>query len=242
MDILILNSGIGSRIRDSIGQKPKALIEVYKGKPLLVYQIETILSSTNSNIIITTGYKKNEIVNSVEKRFSDRKQISFINNPLFLTTNYIYSIYLCLPYLCDDIILMHGDLFFSKNVFLHLLRQKKSVVTIDSTQPLSEKDFKAKIIDGRVMEIATTLESERCYNCQPLYRLEKSDWLQWADNIKVYCENQKTSVYAEEALNELLNNLSLYPYDLRGEELCMEIDTPEDLRKIQRRLHNYGRK
>jgi len=241
MDALILNSGIGSRIRGVLGDQPKGLLELPDGKPLLIHQIETILAENILNIYITTGYKAEDIITRVDNYFGKFHHISFIYNPQFDSTNYIYSIYLSLSHLKNDIIIMHGDLYFSQKVMSEIINQDYSLVTVDSTEPLSEKDFKAKIINGHVKEISTTLKCDYCINCQPLYRLNKADWLIWANNIRYFCESEKINFYAEDALNEVLHDMKLYPYDLLG-DLCMEIDTPEDLIILQERLHSDGKK
>jgi phosphoenolpyruvate phosphomutase len=59
----------------------------------------------------------------------------------------------------------------------------------------------------------------------------------WSENIKRFCYNGKNNVYAEEALNEILNQIKLIPYDIKG-NLCMEIDTPEDLKLMNMKINN----
>ena len=47
----------------------------------------------------------------------------------------------------DDIIMMHGDLVFEKSVFEDVIKSEHSCMTVSSSLPLPEKDFKA-VIDG----------------------------------------------------------------------------------------------
>ncbi len=235
MIALILNSGIGSRMRGLLGVNPKCLINIHEGVPLLGHQIEIIRKSGIRNIIITTGYKSHEITSYVSDNYQKIEFIKFIHNPYFAITNYIYSIFLCLSHLMDDIILVHGDLFFSESVFSNILNQDASTVAVDTTTLLNEKDFKAKIKDGQIIEISTMLKGEDCNNCQPLYKLYQKDWGPWAEMIKYFCEHNKRKAYAEEALNLVLNEINLFPFDLKG-DLCMEIDTPEDLRMLKERI------
>ena len=72
--------------------------------------------------------------------------------------------------------------------------------------------------------------------CQPFYKLKNEAWKLWKNKIKEFCEESNTNVYAENALNELFNEgFNIHALDLKG-ELCMEIDTKEDLNKIKKIL------
>ena len=53
----------------------------------------------------------------------------------------------------DDILLMHGNLVYENTVFDDVLKSKHSCMTISSTLPLPEKDFKAVLSEGRICKI-----------------------------------------------------------------------------------------
>ena len=54
MYAMILAAGLGERMRDLTQDKPKALLEV-SGKPLIVYQIESLVLAGVKKTIINTG-------------------------------------------------------------------------------------------------------------------------------------------------------------------------------------------
>ena len=169
--------------------------------------------------------------------------ITFIKNPIFRDTNYIYSIYCAKDLLDDDIILMHGDLVFDNEVLLKTLLNTSSCMTVSSTLPLPEKDFKAVIRNGKIGKVGIEF-FESALAAQPLYKLNKKDWLKWLENIIKFCENNNRKCYAENALNEISNQIDLRPLDVK-DELCSEIDNIEDMERIQNILskgdNNYGR-
>lgn len=238
MQALILNSGLGSRMGSFTIDKHKSMMEISSDLPLVVYQIKAIASLGITNFVITTGHMQYKLEKLIHEWFGCKYSFKFIYNPEYKATNYIYSIYLALGELNDDLILLHGDLYFTKNALSQMLYETKSVVVIDSTLPRPEKDFKARLYNDKVRQIATYLDDNDCVACQPLYKLNKTDWLAWADAIRTFCDEGKTGLYAEEALNTILHIIDLYPFDLKG-ELCMEIDTPEDLsllRSLKRKV------
>ena len=106
--------------------------------------------------------------------------IEFVKNPLYRETNYIYSIYCAKEYLDDDILLMHGDLVFENEVLDQVLNSEHSCMTVSSTLPLPEKDFKAVIKNERIEKVGIEFFNS-AMAAQPLYLLKKEDWNLWLD-------------------------------------------------------------
>ena len=157
-----------------------------------------------------------------------------MKNPLYDTTNYIYSIYCAREYLDDDIILMHGDLVFENEVFDRVVASPVSCMTVSSTLPLPEKDFKAVVSDGMVMKVGVDFFND-AMEAQALYKLNKEDWKAWLDKIAAFCESGDTMVYAENALNALNGEANIHALDVEN-LLCSEIDNPEDLAVVTAKL------
>ena len=159
---------------------------------------------------------------------------TFVKNPVYDKTNYIYSIYCAREYLDDDIILMHGDLVFENEVFDQVVNSDTSCMTVSSTLPLPEKDFKAQIVDGKVMKVGVDIFND-AMEAQALYKLNRADWKVWLDKITEFCEAGNTKVYAENALNELNGAANISALDVKN-LLCSEIDNPEDLAVVTDKL------
>lgn len=157
-----------------------------------------------------------------------------MKNPVYDKTNYIYSIYCAREYLDDDIILMHGDLVFENEVFDQVVNSDTSCMTVSSTLPLPEKDFKAQIVDGKVMKVGVDIFND-AMEAQALYKLNRADWKVWLDKITEFCEAGNTKVYAENALNELNGAANISALDVKN-LLCSEIDNPEDLAVVTDKL------
>ena len=71
---------------------------------------------------------------------------------------------------------------------------------------------------------------------QALYKLLKSDWRVWLDKIVEFCESDKRTVYAENALNDLNGAVNINALDVQN-SLCSEIDNPEDLAVVKSKLN-----
>ena len=153
-------------------------------------------------------------------------------NPRCRETNYIYSIYCARGELKDDILLMHGDLVFTRDVLRDMLASPVSCMAVSSTAPLPEKDFKA-VLDGDLIRKVGIEFFDSAAAAQPLYFLRKEDWLKWLGKISEFCVDGKTGVYAENALNELDGAAGIFALDI-GNRLCAEIDNAEDLDRIRK--------
>ena len=233
MKALILNSGLGSRMGVLTSNHPKCMTEINSKDTILSRQLKQIVNSGIKEVVITTGYYDEVLINYCES-LDIPLQFNFIKNPIYDNSNYIYSIYCAKDYLDDDIVLMHGDLVFETEVFEKLLLSESSCMAVSSTLPLPQKDFKAQIKDGKVIRVGIDLFTD-AIEAQALYKLNKEDWKLWLHEIIEFCEKGNTHVYAEEALNALEGRANIMAMDV-GDLLCSEVDTPEDLLLVSTKL------
>lgn len=233
MKALILNSGLGSRMGIWTATSPKCMVEVACGRSILDYQLQNLSSCGIGEAIITTGPFADKLEHHVRTRHPDFK-CTFVQNPFYEKTNYIYSIALAAQYLQDDIILMHGDLVFEQEILKEMICQPVSCMAIDKSAPLPEKDFKAVLNEGIIEKVGVEF-FRNAVAAQPLYYLKKKDWRVWLDAILDFCAQDNWNVYAENALNTVSNRTKLCPYDISG-HLCAEVDNPEDLERIRKFL------
>lgn len=240
MKSLILNSGTGSRMGVLTTEHPKCMTEITSKETILSRQLKQLCDVGINEVVITTGKFDSVLVNYCNS-LNLPIHITFVNNALYEETNYIYSIYCAREYLDDDVILMHGDLVFENEVLDKVMVSEDSCMTVSSSVPLPEKDFKAVVKDGRISKVGIEFFND-AVAAQPLYKLKHDDWKAWLDKICDYCESGNTKCYAENALNEITDKCKIYPLDIK-ELLCSEIDTPKDLavvsskvKKIENRL------
>lgn len=227
MKALILNSGRGERLRPLTKDKPKALIKIWN-KTLLGHQLDSLVGYNIRDIIITTGPFANKIKNYMEKEYP-KVNVSYVKNPKYRTTNYIYSMWLTKSLIDDDVILLHGDLLFEKKLLGRLINGKyPNCVLLGKGSTLPEKDFKAVVENNKIIRIGVGVSGSNTFFCAPLYKFSKLDFLCWLDEIERYVERKDFQIYAENVFNEISSKITLRPLYF-AEEICMEIDTKEDL-------------
>ena len=233
MKALILNSGLGSRMGVLTSEQPKCMTEISAHETILSRQLRLLADAGIEDVVITTGYYDGVLVQYCNE-LDLPLHFTFVKNPIYDKTNYIYSIYCAREYLDDDILLMHGDLVFDPEVLDRVLDSDVSVMTVSSTLPLPDKDFKARVKDGKVMAVGVDIFND-AMEAQALYKLYKKDWNKWLEKIVEFCEAGNTGVYAENALNELNGAADIKALDVEN-LLCSEIDNPEDLAVVSAKL------
>lgn len=213
---------------------PKCMTEISSDNTILSRQLKKLVAFGIDQVVMTTGY-----YNSILEEYCGGLHLpikfTFVNNPLYDKTNYIYSIYCAKDLLKDDdVILMHGDLVFEPLVLEAILKSDVSCMAVSSTLPLPEKDFKAVIRDGRIEKVGIEF-FDNAMAAQPLYKILKEDWLVWLDNIEKFCQDDNRNCYAENAFNQVSDRCRIYPVDVK-DMLCAEIDTPQDLEVVSARV------
>ena len=233
MKALILNSGMGSRMGFLTSEQPKCMTEISPTETIVSRQLHQLYEAGINEVVMTTG-RFNELLVKYCRSLDLPIQISFVNNKLYDSTNYIYSIYCAADQLDDDIILLHGDLVFENQVIDELIAFDGSCMTVSSSLPLPDKDFKAVIKDGKVLKVGVEFFND-AVAAQPFYKLKRDDWRLWLEKIKEFCEADQTGVYAENAFNTLDGACNISAVDV-GDMLCAEIDNPDDLAVVSSKL------
>jgi phosphoenolpyruvate phosphomutase len=213
---------------------PKCMTEIGNGFTIISWQLDVLEKSGIREVIITTGpfaEKLEDYVTNLNKKMD----IKFVYNPDFLKTNYIYSMSCAKDCLDDDCVILHGDIVVEQSVIEELIKADKSCISVDKLLPLPEKDFKAKIINGKVTAVGIEFFGEDCEACQPAYKFVKNDLKIWLDEVEKFCNNEIVNVYAENAFNEISDKVNVFPMELNS-RLCNEIDCLEDLKTISQRF------
>lgn len=230
MKALILNSGLGRRMGEITQIHPKCMTEIHGQDTIISMQLKTLMKFGITDVVITTGAFSDQLEEYC-KSLGLTLNISFVHNPEYSNTNYIYSIFLASDLVQkDDILLLHGDLVFEQAVLMGMLETENSCMAVCSSAVLPEKDFKAVVCNNKIKKIGVEF-FDHAVAAQPIYKLYYADWKIWLDKIHNFCKTGKVECYAENAFNQISSYISLYPYDI-GCLLCREIDTIDDWKSV----------
>ena len=116
MQAIILAAGMGKRLGELTQDNTKCMVEV-NGVSLIDRTLSQLAKLSLSRVIIVIGYKGEKLRNYVGDEYQGLK-IEYINNPVYDTTNNIYSLSLAKEELQkDDTLLIESDLRFDDTLF-----------------------------------------------------------------------------------------------------------------------------
>jgi choline kinase len=119
MKLLILAAGQGKRLRPLTNNKPKCMVE-YRNKPIIDYILEATESIEDKYIVC--GYK-----DEVLREYLKDKNIKFLKNELYDTTNMVYSMLCANTIFSDSLIVSYSDIIYPKSFVDKLLKSKSDV-------------------------------------------------------------------------------------------------------------------
>ena len=128
MKLILLAAGKSSRIFNKIN-KNKCLIKI-NDKSLIENIIENANAHRIKQIEIVTGFRQNNI----KKKLLKYKNLKFIRNKKYNSTDMVYSAMLAIKNSKTDVIISYTDIFFKKSLFNLIKGIKKNEITIPFTK------------------------------------------------------------------------------------------------------------
>ena len=126
MNLVVLASGRGSRLKGETKTKPKCLTKIYQEKTILDFLSRNF--SYFRKIIVVTGYRSKLIQNHLKN-----KKISFVKNANYMTTNMVESLMLARKEIeSNEIIIVYGDIFFDSNIIKKVSKVKGNVLSLNT--------------------------------------------------------------------------------------------------------------
>ena len=153
MKAIIVAAGPGSRLMPITSEKPKCLLEL-GSQTILERALSTLRESGIENIAVVRGYHSNLI---------NYSNITYYQNPDFMNTNILRSLFYAEDEMNDDFIFSYSDILYSKEIVEELVHSKADIALIVDTgwtkhyegrnqHPIIEAEL-VKVENGRVVKI-----------------------------------------------------------------------------------------
>jgi len=218
---IILAAGVGKRMQPLTLKKPKPLVEVNK-----VSMIDTIVEALNANgifeIYVVIGYLKEQFYKWKEKH----KDIILIENPYYMTSNNISSLYVARDYISDCFIL-DGDQIISNNAVLstEIIKSGYNVVWTDD-----KTDEWVLKVDGEIISSCLRTGGDHAWQLFSISRWSKEDGQKLKKHLEIeFDERFNRDIYWDEiALFYHRNDYSLGIYPMKFGDV-LEIDSLKEL-------------
>lgn len=155
---VILAAGPGTRFNGG-GVQPKCLAS-FDGQPLIELQLRALRRCGVQDITVVVGFEAQRV------RQACGPGIRFIENPRFVETNSLYSLWLARAVLQTGFVVMNCDVLFPTVMLADLLAsQHQNALLVSYPEagdpPFGDEEMKVRVRKGRVVEIGKDLSIAR---------------------------------------------------------------------------------
>lgn len=239
MKAIIFNSGLGKRMGELTEHNHKSMVRLQSGEAIFERQLRILHECGINEFVVTVGPFKEQLINASKAAHLKNCKFTFVENPIYDKTNYIYSMYLARSYIDNDVIMLHGDLVFDKKLARDIIESDiPSLGCVNKFKALPEKDFKARVENGCVQEVSIDIFDDNCYAFQPFYKLRKSDICAWIKQVEKFIAGGVNQCYAENAMNEIFPALSVAAFDYKNYYVD-EVDNADDLERVSSEIRYF---
>lgn len=240
MQAIILAAGMGKRLGDLTQNNTKCMVKV-NGVTLierLLNQLEEVRTpEVLSRIVIVTGYEGQKLKEYIAT-LKIKCPIEYVDNPIYASTNNIYSLFLAKDYLlADDTLLFESDLIFEDSVINRIVQNPyPSLALVDKFESwmdgtvvtLDDEDNIKRFIPGSKFAYENT---ESYYKTVNIYKFSREfSSTHYVPFLAAYSKALGNNEYYEQVLRviALLDRPEIKALRLNG-EAWYEIDDVQDL-------------
>lgn len=129
MQGIILAAGMGKRLKELTKNNTKCMVKV-NGVSLIERLLRQLEQCNLSRIVIVVGYEAEKLTEFIAT-LNIKTPIIYINNPVYNSTNNIYSLHLAKEWLCrEDTLLFESDIIFEDEVLFGLINDERETLAL----------------------------------------------------------------------------------------------------------------
>lgn len=238
----LLAAGTGSRLLPLTHSVPKCLTEIM-GTPILERLVSCLRDQGFKRLVVVVGHLEQSIRKFLDDCAGDLS-IDYVRNPLYRTTNNIYSLWLAGSEIQESFLLIESDLIFEARMLEGLLIPDRiavsrmlpwmngTTITMDSAGEVTS--FHGAPTTPTPRSRAAPLHDSP-YKTVNICSLSRATWGRVLQRLGRVIAEGRVSEYYEVVFAEMVADGSLsFECVLFDPEHWYEVDTPEDLRGAER--------
>lgn len=229
---LLLAAGTGSRLRPLTLNAPKCLTEV-SGEPILARLVDNLRLQGIKRLVVVTGYLDYCVREYLEENAADM-QLDYVFNPVYKTTNNIYSLWLAKKAIDEPFILIESDLVFEASTLELMLTPDK--IAVSNILPWMNGTMVELNADKAVkaFHVSHDVDDERRYKTVNICSLSSQSWQRVIARLDHYIEGGRVNEYYETVFADMVADASLkFDAVFFDENKWYEIDDIKDLHQAE---------
>jgi choline kinase len=223
---IILAAGRGGRLAEVLKGTPKCLLE-FGGKPIILHQIDAMKACGINEFVVVVGYEQQQIRDILSPIAS---KIHFIDNPIYLQTNTLYSLRLAVDFFDDDFIYFNGDILCDRRTVASVANPHSRSILACVKHPCGDEEVKVIVEGKRITEIGKHIDPAQCFGeFIGVACFGKTDNVRFREILNSCASDQTLwNRYFEHAVNILAKEKNLECADITHLPIT-EIDFPKDV-------------
>ncbi len=241
----LLAAGTGSRLRPLTDSVPKCLTEI-NGRPILERFVSCLREQGFKRLVVVVGHLEQRVRRFLDDHASDLV-VEYVRNPLYQTTNNIYSLYLAGSKIEESFLIVESDLIFEAPLLEGLLIPDKiavsrmlpwmngTTIAMDSSGHVASFHGAPAPRKGRARPLRGST-----YKTVNICSLSRATWSRVLPRLERVIADGRVNEYDEVVFAEMVADGSLsLECILFDSDRWYEVDTLEDLlgaERIARRI------
>jgi len=235
---LLLAAGTGTRLQPLTFDAPKCLTEV-GGISILERLVETLRAQGITRLIVVTGHLSDCIEKFLQQHASDM-QVDYVFNPVYQTTNNIYSFWLARQQIREPFLLVESDLVFETWMLDEMMQPDKMAISKmlpwmngTTVELETEHGFEQRVKTFRMGDDKRDVALQ--YKTVNLYSLSLDSWHTIEERLSQYVSQDRLGEYYEAVFAELVAEGTLsFDAAIFDADRWYEIDTRVDLHEAEK--------
>ncbi len=234
----LLAAGTGSRLRPLTHSIPKCLTEI-NGRPILERLISALREQGFKRLVVVVGHLEHCIRKFLDDCAGDLV-VEYVRNPIYRTTNNIYSLWLAGSEIQESFLLVECDLIFEASLLKDLLTPDK--IAVSQILPWMNGTTIAMDSSGNVALFHKTPTTpalpkvgvgslrDTAYKTVNICSLSRDTWSRVLPRLEQVIADGRVNEYYEVVFAEMVDDGSLsLECTLFDPDKWYEVDTLEDL-------------
>jgi len=229
---VLLAAGTGSRLRPLTLDAPKCLT-VVGGQPILGRLVDNLRSQGIRRLVVVTGHLDQQIRDFLQENAADM-QVDYVHNPVYKTTNNIYSLWLARDVIQESFVLVESDLVFDESMLNGMFTPNK--IAVSHILPWMNGTTVQLNADNGItsFHVKRNINDNPQYKTVNIYSLSLQSWRRVVTKLDCLIADERVGEYYEAVFAEMVADGSLkFDAVFFDKERWYEIDTLEDLNQAE---------
>ncbi len=226
---LLLAAGTGTRLQPLTFDAPKCLTEV-GGIPILERLVNNLRAKGFERLVVVIGHLGDRIQEFLQQHAGGLR-IDYVVNPVYRTTNNIYSLWLARQQIREPFLLVESDVIFAAHMLDDMLQPDK--IAISRIHPWMNGTTVALGANRRVTAFhlsGVRDDIARQYKTVNLYSFSLYSWSKIEERLSRYVSEDRLGEYYEVVIAEMVADGTLcFDAVFFDADQWYEIDTMADL-------------